>query len=63
MRFKVHLQNYPKVPTRAGCGGTIYLGITRESSHIFYGLIILLEGVFYSLMTSFLFKGKILSPF
>ena len=29
MEFKMHLQNFSEVSTRAGCGGTIYLGITR----------------------------------
>ena len=52
MKFKVHLQNISKVLTRAGCGGTIYLGIMREASHIFYGLILLLKGLFKSLLTS-----------
>ena len=37
------LQNFSEVPTRAGCGDTIYLGITREASNIFYGLTLLLQ--------------------
>ena len=43
--------------------GTIYLGITREESHIFYGLILFLQGLFYSLLTLLHRKEKILSPF
>ena len=52
-KFEVHLQNFPGFFTREGCCGTIYLGITRETSHIFYGLILLLKGLIYSLVTSF----------
>ena len=62
MKFKVHLQNFSKVSTRAGCGGTIYLGITREASHIFCGLILSLQGIFYSLLTSFFLKGGNTEP-
>ena len=51
MKFKVHLQKYSEVSTRTGCGGTVYLGIMREASHIFYILILLLQGIFYSLLT------------
>ena len=29
------LADFLEVSTRAGCGGTIYLGITREASKIF----------------------------
>ena len=38
MKFEEHLQNFSKVSTRTGCGGTIYLEIIREESHIFYGI-------------------------
>ena len=41
MKFEVHFQNFLEVLKRSGCGGTIYLGITREESHIFYNLILL----------------------
>ena len=30
----------------SGYGGTTYLGITMEASHIFYGLILLLQGIY-----------------
>ena len=51
MKFEVHLKMFSEVSTRVGYGGTIYLGITREGFHIFYGLIILLHVLFYSLLT------------
>ena len=47
-----------KVSTRAGCGVAIYVGITRERYHIFYGLILLLRGLSYSLLTFLHWKGK-----
>ena len=50
---QISLSEFPEVSTRAGCGGTIYLGITREASQIFHGLILLLQGLFYSLITLF----------
>ena len=34
-KFDVHLQNVSEVLKKSGCGVTIYLGITREASHIF----------------------------
>ena len=46
MKFKVYLQNFSEVLTRAGCGGTIYLVITSEKSHIFFGFILLLQDIF-----------------
>ena len=62
-KFKVPLQNFSEVSTRAGCGGTIYLGIMREASHIFYGLILLMHIMFYELITLLHQKGEILTPF
>ena len=47
------LTEFYKVATSSGCARAIYLGITRESYHIFYGLILLLKGIFYSLLTLF----------
>ena len=58
MKFKVHLRNFSKVSTRAGCGGSIYLEIIRASSHTFYGFILLSESLFYSLLTSFFLKRE-----
>ena len=49
-KFEVHLNIFSKVLTRAGHGGTIYLGIMRETSNTFYGLILSLQGLFYSLL-------------
>ena len=46
MNLKVHLQNFSKFSTRAGCGGVIYLGITREAPNIFYGFVLLMKGIF-----------------
>ena len=62
-KLEVHFQNFSEVLTRASCGGTIYLGITTEEYHIFYGLIILLQGIFYSLLNLLQHKGKIMIPF
>ena len=62
-KFEIHLQNFSEVLTRAVCGGTIYLGITREASQIFYVLILLLKGMFYSLLIFLHQKGKVLIPF
>ena len=44
---------FSRVLIREGYGGTIYSGIKREASHILYGLILLMQGLFYSLLTSF----------
>ena len=52
-KFEVHFQNFSKVSTREEYGGARYLGITKELYHIFYGLIILLQAVFDSLITLF----------
>ena len=46
MKFELHLRNFSKVSKKAGCGGKIYVGIIRESSHICYGLILLMQGLF-----------------
>ena len=46
----MYLQNFSEVSTRAEFGVTIYLGITMESYHIFYNLILLLK--FFFLITS-----------
>ena len=61
-KFEVHLQNFSEVSTRAGCGVTIYLGITREASHIFYNWIRLIQGLFNSLITLLHREGGILIP-
>ena len=58
MKSKVHLQKKSEVLTREDCGGTIDFGITGDALHIFYGLIVLLQGLFYSLPTSFSEKEK-----
>ena len=50
MNFEVHFHHFSKAQTRAGCGVTIYLGITREAYHIFYGFILLMQDIFYSLL-------------
>ena len=63
MKFKVHLHNFSEVSTRSGCGVTLYLGTTREASHIFYVLILLFQSLFYSLISLFHWKWKILSLF
>ena len=47
MKFEVHLQNFSKVLTSAGCGGAIYLGVSREASRIFYDMILFLQGLIY----------------
>ena len=56
-KFEVQFQYFSKVSTRAGCAGTTYLGIMREAFHIFYGLVLLLQGLFYPLLTFFRRKG------
>ena len=40
---------FSEVSTRAGLGGTIYSRIMREAYNIFYGLVILMQSLFYSL--------------
>ena len=49
--FKVHMQNFSEVLTIAGCGVSIYLWIKMEAYHIFYNLTLLLQDLFYSLLT------------
>ena len=48
-KFEVHLQIFSDVSTRAGRAVTIYLGITKEASQIFYSLKLLLQALLYSL--------------
>ena len=53
MKSEVHLNYFSEVSTMVGCDDTIYLGETREVSHIFYELILLMQGLLCSLLTSF----------
>ena len=46
--------------TRAGFGDIIYLGITKEASHIFYGWFLLMKGLLYSLLALLQRQGGIL---
>ena len=57
----MHLYNFSEGSTREDCGGTIYLGIMREAFYIFYGLILLLQGLFYSILLNFV-ELKIKNP-
>ena len=63
MKLEIKFNNFYEVSTRAGFSGTIYLGITREVSNIFYGSVLFLQSLFYSLINLLHLKGKILSPF
>ena len=51
MKYEVHLQNFSEVSRRVGCGVTIYLGIRRESYHFKKILVLLIQGLFQSLIT------------
>ena len=48
--LKYTFKKYFKFSTTKGCGGTIYLGILIEAYHMFYGLILLLQNLFDSLL-------------
>ena len=54
----MHLQNISEVLKSSGFGVTIYLVITREAYQVFYGLIILVQGLFYSLLSLLHQKGN-----
>ena len=53
INIEVHLQNVSEALTRSQYSRTIYFVITMESYHIFYGLILLIQGLFYSLLVLF----------
>ena len=61
-KFEVHLQNFSGVSKRAGCGGTIYLGITRK--HLRYLRLDTITAGSVFLITNLVeTKREILSPF
>ena len=61
-KFEVHFHIFSEVFTGAVYGGTLYLGIIRKSYKIFYGLILLLQGLFYSLLKLFALKRNCFEP-